>query len=35
MGLYSSEILDYKEVNDILENYIKFIEKIKRNIKIQ
>ena len=28
-GLYSSEILDYKEVNDILENYIKFIEKIK------
>ncbi|WP_339068147.1 P-loop NTPase fold protein [Fusobacterium animalis] len=27
--LYSSEILDYKEVNNILENYIKFIEKIK------
>lgn len=27
--LYSSEILECKEVNDILENYIEFIEKIK------
>ena len=27
--LYSSEILSNKEVNSILENYIKFIEKIK------
>ena len=29
IGLYASEILSNKEVNNILENYIKFIEKIK------
>lgn len=35
IGLYASEILSNKEVNNILENYIKFIEKIKEILSLK